>query len=329
MNKQQTERLGVSKLDHFFSSCGWLFREQPIHDYGIDAQVEIVKNDILTGDLIAIQVKSGLSFFKEETDNSYIFRTDNKHIHYWTKYSLPVIIVLYHPEEDKIYWESINNNSILSTGKNWKVNIPKNKLLTEDSLSEIENLIQPLPDIQALNKFRFDKVWMELIKNDELVTISFLDWINKSLSRYQITIKCESRYDIKSEKWPTIYAPGSSVEEFLSKTIPWADFEIDEDEYRESVEADWDAECYMGHDKEDGTTYYSEPFENWYKEPSGIVPISSDGEVDHYRLILTLNNLGKAFLLLDEYLSLEDKKLKHAFNIIELDPSDVNIGKHI
>lgn len=61
--KAQTERLGVSKLDHYFSSYGWLFREQMIHDYGIDAHVEITNENYPTGELIAIQIKSGMSFF--------------------------------------------------------------------------------------------------------------------------------------------------------------------------------------------------------------------------------------------------------------------------
>lgn len=40
----KTGRLGISKIDYYFSSHGWLFREQYLHDSGIDAQVEIVSN---------------------------------------------------------------------------------------------------------------------------------------------------------------------------------------------------------------------------------------------------------------------------------------------
>ncbi len=79
----QTERLGVSKLDHYFSSKGWLFREQMIHDFGIDAHVEITNESYPTGQLIAIQIKSGMSFFSEKNNHSYIFRTEDKHINYW------------------------------------------------------------------------------------------------------------------------------------------------------------------------------------------------------------------------------------------------------
>src|SRR3972149_1019365 len=93
------DRQGVSKLEFFFSSVGWLFREQYLHDYGIDAQVEIVKDNKPTGDLIAIQVKSGASYFYERTKTEIIYRADNKHIEYWMRHCLPVIVVLYNPEE--------------------------------------------------------------------------------------------------------------------------------------------------------------------------------------------------------------------------------------
>ena len=62
----------------------------------------------------------------------------------------------------------------------------------------------------------------------------------------------------------------------------------------------------LGNDSEDDSIYYSTPFEEWYKPPEGIVPISEDGEVDRYRLILSLNDLGKAFLKMDEFLIEED-----------------------
>lgn len=55
-SKRNTERLGISKCEYFFNNNKWLFREQPIHDYGIDAHVEVVDNGQPTGKLIAIQV---------------------------------------------------------------------------------------------------------------------------------------------------------------------------------------------------------------------------------------------------------------------------------
>jgi len=66
MPEPKTERLGVSAVEHYFSSHGWLFREQFTHDYGIDAQVEIVRDGQPTGALIGIQIKSGESYFSDQ-----------------------------------------------------------------------------------------------------------------------------------------------------------------------------------------------------------------------------------------------------------------------
>lgn len=62
-----------------------------IHDFGIDAHVEITSEDYPTGELIAMQIKSGMSFFSQESANSYVFRTEGKHIEYWSNHTLPVI----------------------------------------------------------------------------------------------------------------------------------------------------------------------------------------------------------------------------------------------
>ena len=114
------DRQGVSKLEFFFSSLGWLFREQFLHDYGIDAQVEIARDNKPTGDLIAIQVKSGASYFSERTEASIIYRPDNKHIEYWMRHCLPVIVVLYHPEEEILYWEYVSGKTIIDQAKTGK-----------------------------------------------------------------------------------------------------------------------------------------------------------------------------------------------------------------
>lgn len=304
--KAKIDRLGVSKLESYFSLHGWLFREQFSHDYGIDAQVEIVSEGKPTGDLIAIQIKSGSSYFSEETDTEIVYRADDKHIKYWSKHCLPVIIIVYHHERDNFYWESITDETIISTGKGWKINIPKSKLLTDESLTAFHDLTQPPPYIQKLNKLRLDKRWIDLVANGENVYIEYKDWINKSLPRFQIRIGCDSREDIEEESWPTIYGVGLSMEEAVSHTIPWAEFEMDHDVYEEYMKSVWYNECYSWYDKETDTTFFTTPFEEWFTPAEGIVPVSDDGEVEGYRLILSLNEVGKAFVELDKYLSEDD-----------------------
>jgi hypothetical protein len=298
---QQTDRLGVSKVEYFFSLHGWLFREQHLHDYGIDAQVEIVKNGRPTGELIAIQIKSGSSYFTERTGGHIVFRTNDNHINYWLKHLLPVILVLYDVEEDICYWEVISDDTIVKTGKGWKVSVPISKKLTNESLDELCELTQPPPYIRKLNKLRLDKKWIQLLAEGETVYIEYEDWINKSLPRYIIQIGCDSKEDVESEEWPILY--GLSMEEAIAYILPWADYEMDYDAHYEFMESIWFDECYMGRDLDDGTPYFSTPFSEWYQSPDEIVPVSENGETEGYRLILSINKLGRAFLDLDEYLS--------------------------
>lgn len=312
----KTDRLGVSKLEYFFSLHGWLFREQALHDYGIDAQVEIVIDEKPTGDLIAIQVKSGKSYFSESIDTAFIYRTDDNHIEYWTQHCLPVIVVLYDSEEDSLFWEYVSKKSFVSTGKGWKISIPKYKLLTGESLIELCKLTQPPPYIQNLNRLRLDKSWIDLVAEGETVYVEFEDWINKSLPRFHFRIGCDCRDDIEEQSWPTIYGVGLSMEEAISHLFPWADFKVDEEAYRDFMESIWHAECYMRYDKEDGVEYFTEPFETWYRPPSEkIAPVSEDGETVGYRLLLTLNEVGKAFLLLNEFLEEKDRVQDRIFTL--------------
>lgn len=312
--KAQTERLGVSKLDHYFSSHGWLFREQMIHDFGIDAHVEITSENYPTGELIAIQIKSGMSFFSEYNEHSYVFRTEDKHIEYWSNHTLPVILVLYNPDEDVLYWQVVNESNVVSTGKGWKIEVPKAKKLDDDSLSVLRELTQPEPYIQKLNKLKLDRYWMEKINDGYDVYVGFDDWINKSLSRYQISLSCEG----ESQHWPMTYCPSMSIEDALEFFLPWADFEMDLEAHREGCIGQWDTECYITYDKEEGRAIYGVSFEEWYNEPDGIVPYQEDGEVASYRLRLKLNDLGKSFIEIDSFLSEKNKFQGTTFTVDDL-----------
>jgi hypothetical protein len=160
---------------------------------------------------------------------------------------------------------------------------------------------------QKLNRLILDKKWIELIYDGEDVCIEFEDWINKSLSRFEIKIKCTSRNDVGDQSWPMLFGVGWSISDVISYVIPWAKFEVNEDEYKDYLEPIWDAECYMGYDKEDDIAIYTQSFEDWYTPPDGIVPVFGDGaEVEGYRLYLSLNELGKSFLILNNYLELGD-----------------------
>jgi hypothetical protein len=148
--KSQTGRIGVAAIQLIFQRLGWIFREQTIEDYGIDAHVEIVDNNIATGELIAVQIKSGDSYFKEKTNEGIVFRGNIEHLEYWQNHSLPVIIVLYDNGEEEAYWQAININTVQKTNKAWKVIIPFEQKI--DTLA-LERIRQFSKKITATNEY--------------------------------------------------------------------------------------------------------------------------------------------------------------------------------
>lgn len=142
--QSQIARIGVSEVQLLFVKLSFIFREQPIEDYGIDAHIEVMENDKATGKLIALQIKSGDSFFKEKTNDNIVFRGEMKHLSYWVSHSLPVMLVLYNIEEKIAYWEIINKDKIIKTAKNWKLHIPLTQQINISSVNLIKQFAKKL-----------------------------------------------------------------------------------------------------------------------------------------------------------------------------------------
>lgn len=142
--KSNTGRIGVAGTEIIFNRLGWIFREQPIEDYGIDAHIEIIENGKATGKLIALQIKCGDSWFQETTENEIVFRGKAKHLEYWLEHSLPVLVILYNDQEGYAYWQVVNKNTVQNTGKDWKLLIPFEHKVNEISKTQIEKFSKKL-----------------------------------------------------------------------------------------------------------------------------------------------------------------------------------------
>jgi len=230
---QDAERIGVAKVNLIFEKIGFLFREQPVGDYGIDAIVEerISKKE-LSGKLIGVQIKSGASFFKEVKENKIIFRGEMKHYKYWKRYSLPVILVLYNPETNLCIYEVVSDDRIMITGKSWKIEINEKQKL-ENALYVLRNLNKLESEYhKRLSMLAFAKTLMELTRQEKLV-VKVGEWVNKSSGRGEfiiMTIDNDGTPEKLYEK--TILGFGiRPYEEVLPDVFPWADLVIDADFY--------------------------------------------------------------------------------------------------
>lgn len=84
-SRDNTERVGVNAVEAIFLGFKWVFRPQPISDYGLDAQIEIWEAEKFTGKLVALQIKSGASYFERKKGDDYVFTGELKHLDYWTR----------------------------------------------------------------------------------------------------------------------------------------------------------------------------------------------------------------------------------------------------
>ena len=130
-----------------FEEIGFAFRDQKEPDFGIDAHAELIEDEKPTRRLLAVQLKSGSSYFAETTEDAFVFRIDAEHIDYWLNGSLPVLICLCDMAERVIYWQHVNSETAISTGKGFRIHVPKRQQLVPEAVSELRDILTPIVPI--------------------------------------------------------------------------------------------------------------------------------------------------------------------------------------
>lgn len=303
-----TERIGVYHCAEIATRNKWMFREQPIDDIGIDAHMEITEETGEPKQLIALQIKSGSSWFKEQKDECIIFRSIiERQYKYWTMNSLPCILVLYNPGDNMCIWQKLTTETIQKTndgeGKGFFVKVPINQIfLNEESnkqLLEFSNLPQHITNYNFLLS---QKKFMEIIKNGGKIKLHSTEWVNKSSGRGETELIVNDGTNVETLSYP-YWFPFTSYTDVFPKLFPWANFTADEDFYRESDEALW-REYNLYYDSDDDEwILVGDSFEEYRKKLNPMRSVLHAGEVAEYMLILTLNELGNSFLNVENFVS--------------------------
>src|SRR5688572_24189238 len=146
-NSTLIERTGVHYAGYLFSLGGIIFRETPNTDVGIDAHIEVVNsNGIATGKLAGLQIKSGNSFVDTKT-LTFTLRAEQRHFEYWSRYTLPVIGVVFSPSLNQAVWFNLTEHcpQIIANGGPYRVSAVlnnNNELSRQNILSMITRIIQ-------------------------------------------------------------------------------------------------------------------------------------------------------------------------------------------
>jgi hypothetical protein len=110
---------------------GWPCRLYGV-DLGVDAELEIMdSNNESTGDIIKVQIKA---IEEVKTTGSVSIYVDDRHINYWKRFCLPVIVCCVDLNNEKVYWKQITSTEAYATkGESKKVSF----CITHDLLEPV------------------------------------------------------------------------------------------------------------------------------------------------------------------------------------------------
>ncbi len=303
-----TERIGVYHCAEIAARNNWMFREQPIDDVGIDAHMELVESTGKPKQLLALQIKSGTSWFKEKKADYIIFRQiSERQYNYWTMNTLPCIVVLYNPDNGMCIWQKLTAETIERTndgqGKGFFVKVPINQIfldeLSNEKLLSFTNLPQHIANYNFLLS---QKKFMQIIQDGGEIKLHSIEWVNKSSGRGDTELIVDDGESIQKYSYP-YWFPFTPYTEVFPRLFPWADFSADEEFFEDSDMFFWrEYNCY--YDKEDDEwLVMGDTFEEYRKKLSPMRSIDHSGEVAEYMMKLSLNELGKSFLNVDKFVS--------------------------
>lgn len=303
-----TERIGVHHCAEIAERNHWMFREQPIDDIGIDAHMELVGTDGKPMQLLALQIKSGGSWFKEKKDDYIVFRNINeRQFNYWTMNSLPCIVVLYNPDDDVCIWQKLTVETIERTnngeGKGFFVKVPLAQVFLDEKSNESLRSFTNLPEhITNYNFLLSQKKFMEIIRDGGTVKLHSTEWVNKSSGRGDTELIIDDGNSVQKYSYP-YWFPYTPYTMVFPQLFPWADFSADEDFFYENDECLWrELNCF--YDKEEHEwLVVGDSFQEFRKKLDPMRSINNSGEVAEYMMILHLNELGKSFLSVDKFVS--------------------------
>ena len=302
------ERIGVHHCAEIAERNNWLFREQPINDIGIDAHIELVEMNGNPKQLLAVQIKSGESWFKEKKENCFIFRDINERQYiYWTRNTLPCIVVLYNPADGMCIWQKLTIDTIKRTkngeGRGYFVKIPITQIFIDGESNKSLCSFSNMPEhVTNYNYLLSQKKFMEIIRDGGTVKLHSTEWVNKSSGRGNTELIVDDGNAIKKYSYP-YWFPFTPYTKVFPLLFPWASFRADEDFFFENDECLW-RKLNCSYDQEEHEwRVVGDSFEEFRKKLDPMRSVDRSGEVAEYMMILVLNDLGKSFLYVDDYVS--------------------------
>ncbi|NRT13594.1 DUF4365 domain-containing protein [Flavobacterium sp. 14A] len=175
------EREGVLKVALELNSHGYVFRETPNGDIGIDGQIEHNnEKGEATGKIVAAQIKSGNSYLVDKGDH-FAFYPKEKHKNYWSIFPLPVILFVYYPSDGEIYFTDVRYQLNIPNKKHTYIVIDKKSTLNSVSAKDIFETTGTL-DIPYYSIDQVFSIMINTVCQNPTFHISYLDLFTQGLT---------------------------------------------------------------------------------------------------------------------------------------------------
>jgi len=276
------ERIGIYSVSRISAQLpGIIFREQRSGDTGLHAHLEMTDNSLKMAKPVGLQVRSSDSERIERSARGYVCRGDLAHLTYWLQHSIPVLVMVYEREADCVLWELANADTVVIDGREWELVVPNDQVYGTEAVSAISALPCYSP---YLARLALDRPWMELIEAGIDLRLEIDEWINRPSARGSFRL-CVCSVNGVSE---SVYDWAFQIDTDMPYTLrlpelfPWANLSVDEELYREKA-PNTDADSSS--------------------DPARIHPWTVEaGEIAKFSLKLSLNELGKSFLMVERFL---------------------------
>jgi len=260
---------------------GVIFREQRSGDTGLHAHLEVTDDFSQMDKSIGLQILFDENERIERSARGYVCRGELAHLTYWLQHSIPVLIMVYERGTDRVLWEAANADTVDIDGQEWELVVPNGQVYGPEAVSAISSLPYYSP---YLARLALDKPWMELVEMGRGLTLEIDEWINRPSARGSLKL-CVCNLDGTRE---AVYDWAFRIETDMPYTLrlpelfPWADLSVDEEFYRDKA-----------HDAENASASELAPIRPWTVEA---------GEIARFMLKLSLNELGRSFLMTERFL---------------------------
>ena len=138
--------IGEDEVSLKFQRLGWNVWPTNNRDKGTD--LIVMANDADRPVAFGVQVKSGSSYFKRKKRDSnravigwWHSKSPRSHFDYWSKHTMPHILVLYNDDEKAAYWVHVTTGEVKSTGRGRKILVPKTQVIDDQHREHLLDVV--------------------------------------------------------------------------------------------------------------------------------------------------------------------------------------------